>query len=455
MSNNKNIFEVFKNKSRRLESRPSPEAWNKLHHKLEARRLQRDRRFALKQYSVAAAIIGAIGIFTALFLMNLNSNQQNTAMSDSKASQQLVCLSCDWDAGAGETQFVKFQQKHRNQLEKGVPENKRFSSLLANKKVNRAPGLIAEANKIEQETRSEEEGIDGDGIVDVPSMDFSTDEIEPIAMVDKKPPPKEKSIKPNNAYKPVPEVATGTVRKAPKETTVPGAPPPPKLKDMELDSEVIAETKLDRTKEMEDLLTGTEASEGKADSRKERMKKEYSNETDLPQLPKKSGNKPKRNRSLNAAKNSISVRADEQPGLDQFNWLLGKWQKKNKEGKSLEEWKYMDEFHIEGKGMLIVNGDTTFTENIRLEKTGEDLYYIFAVESGGNPVKYKLKTYTNKRAVFENTAISFPNQVVLQRRGNQLTTTLQNNIPAPVNGYLQNRNQVKDEKAARTLKKIN
>ncbi len=198
---------------------------------------------------------------------------------------------------------------------------------------------------------------------------------------------------------------------------------------------------------------------------------------------------------LNVMKNKVSVAATEaQAGIQQFEWLLGKWEapgsdqirkeearsdsrakkKKSESAKmtkdmgqnmiasnrSVEEWKPLDEFTIEGQGYLVVNGDTTFTESMQIKKIGSDLYYVLALDDSGNQVKYRLKTYTEKGAVFENEEVAFPNQVILQRdfSNSNFTTLLQNKTPAQINTeqqeYFQNRNMIRSEQVKRVMNRV-
>ncbi len=206
---------------------------------------------------------------------------------------------------------------------------------------------------------------------------------------------------------------------------------------------------------------------------------------------------------LNAATNAISVTSVDVAGVQQFNWLLGKWEasssgdyasnesagaaakssakkRKSRSAKeaakdmaknkakgnmtastrSVEEWKPLDEFTIAGQGYLVVNGDTTFTENMQIKKIGTDLYYILALDNSGQQVQYKLKTYTEEGAVFENESVAFPNQVILQRdfSNSNFTTVLQNKTPVQINTeqqeYLMNRNMIRSEQVKRVMNRV-
>jgi len=199
---------------------------------------------------------------------------------------------------------------------------------------------------------------------------------------------------------------------------------------------------------------------------------------------------------LDAISNSVTYSSADVAGIQQFEWMLGRWEApgsnldqeqvvttsssrakkrlKNKRSsaakemnkdmiqsnRSVEEWRPLNEFTIEGQGYLVVNGDTTFTESMQIKKIDNDLYYILALDNSGKTVQYKLKTYTEAGAIFENEAVAFPNQVILQRdfSNSNFTTLLQNKIPAQINSeqqeYFQNRNMIQSEQIKRVMNRV-
>ncbi len=166
-------------------------------------------------------------------------------------------------------------------------------------------------------------------------------------------------------------------------------------------------------------------------------------------------------RDLNLQSNQIQYEAQSASNyqasaqeIDQFNWILGNW--KDDTGQSLEQWEKTDELTIKGRGHFIVNGDTLFTEGMKIKQIDDNLYYIVAVDDSKSEVFYKLKSFNNQLAVFENSNLEFPNQVIIQQNSNNnFTTTLQNSDPSQISGtqqnYLLNRNAISNEKATRNL----
>ncbi|MEO1412331.1 MAG: DUF6265 family protein [Bacteroidota bacterium] len=151
--------------------------------------------------------------------------------------------------------------------------------------------------------------------------------------------------------------------------------------------------------------------------------------------------------------------------IDQFRWLIGQWSEKiDADRETVEEWRQTDAFTIEGKGKLVVNGDTTFTEGMKIQKIGENLYFILALDEREREVKFRLRSYNQSVAIFETEQPAMMNQLILQQAGfNNFSTTLQNVTPQvevadeiPEYRYLQNRNYVEPERQriSRSLSRV-
>lgn len=165
---------------------------------------------------------------------------------------------------------------------------------------------------------------------------------------------------------------------------------------------------------------------------------------------------------LDASMNAISYESLEDKGqlndIRLFEWLIGEWVNDN--GKSAEEWTRTDELTISGKGSFMVNGEVLFTESMKIRKIDNSLYFIVAVDSTNTENYYRLTRYNGNEAVFENSNLGFPNQVIIQRNSDDnFSTIMQNSAPTqitdPQQGYLLNRNQITNERAFRNLKRAN
>lgn len=149
---------------------------------------------------------------------------------------------------------------------------------------------------------------------------------------------------------------------------------------------------------------------------------------------------------------------DELKTSEKFQWLLGDWQGNSPNGKSLEQWQKTDEQTIQGKGYLVQQEGIQLIDKMELKKEGEDWFYITYLDNNASSTKYRLKSYQNYQAIFENTNISFPNQLILQRFSDtKFSTILQNKTEDTINmkesqtRFLGQRNVVTDKRVIRNL----
>ena len=139
---------------------------------------------------------------------------------------------------------------------------------------------------------------------------------------------------------------------------------------------------------------------------------------------------------MNATRNDISFaprggyRNHINPSkLEHFNWLLGSWRHKGPSAGaySFEEWERKDAFTFEGRGFLVVNGDTVITERMRIEQRGENVYYIAALDTNQTPMRFRLRSNKPDEAVFRNPGKGFPNEVIYRQSDDGTLETNFNN----------------------------
>ena len=143
-----------------------------------------------------------------------------------------------------------------------------------------------------------------------------------------------------------------------------------------------------------------------------------------------------------------------------FDWLIGDWQSEMEGELSLELWSARDSQNLEGKGYLIKNGDTTFAENMSLSNIGDHIYLSTRLDSGKNLVRYKLTGLNGGEAIFENKAVDFPQQIILQQNSKDNFSTIYLNaqpvdMPESQIAYMLNRNAVINQQAIRNMNKVN
>ena len=116
-------------------------------------------------------------------------------------------------------------------------------------------------------------------------------------------------------------------------------------------------------------------------------------------------------------------------GIQQFQWLLGKWEGNVNNQTSIEQWKQLDERTLEGTGFLLVDGQSTFAEGMKIQQIGTEVFFMADLDGTGNLLRYRLiSNQSDHKAVFENRSVSFPKQVILLKTNPNNFTTIYQNI---------------------------
>jgi len=137
---------------------------------------------------------------------------------------------------------------------------------------------------------------------------------------------------------------------------------------------------------------------------------------------------------LNTRRNDLDYRprsgsrAPDPVVLEHFKWLLGSWKRNGPGGATIETWKQLDEFTLEGRGYFLVNGDTLLAEKMRIEQRGHDVYYIVALDAEGRPVKFRLRSVEPGEAIFETGRARSQKEITIrQDDANNYSTILNDN----------------------------
>jgi len=126
---------------------------------------------------------------------------------------------------------------------------------------------------------------------------------------------------------------------------------------------------------------------------------------------------------ISAMSNVISYTATEDKNvglnevdIDYFNWLVGNWKASyNGKEKSIQNWNQKDQFTLEGKAILTINGEELLVENLEIKKIENQLYFIRVNMQSGETVKYHLTSIEAGNATFRNSTID--DQFMLMQNG--------------------------------------
>lgn len=91
-------------------------------------------------------------------------------------------------------------------------------------------------------------------------------------------------------------------------------------------------------------------------------------------------------------------------------WLIGTWENKTSKGTVYETWAKISAKEFSGKSYLLKGKDTVIFETVRLVQEHNTLFYIPTVKNQNDnlPVRFALRTISNRQMVFENPQHDFP-----------------------------------------------
>jgi uncharacterized protein DUF6265 len=100
--------------------------------------------------------------------------------------------------------------------------------------------------------------------------------------------------------------------------------------------------------------------------------------------------------------------------IEPFIWLEGTWEMpRPKGGFRLETWKQKDDVTLSGKGLKVINTDTSLLESIEIKIDQGESWYIPTVPDQNNAtaIPFKLISSTVHQFVFENPQHDFPQRI--------------------------------------------
>ena len=102
--------------------------------------------------------------------------------------------------------------------------------------------------------------------------------------------------------------------------------------------------------------------------------------------------------------------------MNTFDWILGDWKSKTKNGTSTESWRSISPGYFKGTGNFTnTNNQSIFKEEMALVERNNKIYFEAVTESAGKKVAYELASLQGNQAIFHNETIEFPSHVVILR----------------------------------------
>jgi uncharacterized ubiquitin-like protein YukD len=113
----------------------------------------------------------------------------------------------------------------------------------------------------------------------------------------------------------------------------------------------------------------------------------------------------------------------------------GRWESSDSTGNFIETWKKINDTLYQGRGIMIANKDTLFSEDIKLIYKKNTVHYVVKAEgqNGEEEVRFELTKFANDTWIFENPQHDFPKRITyyLKSTGSLIATIegLQGTVP--------------------------
>ena len=125
---------------------------------------------------------------------------------------------------------------------------------------------------------------------------------------------------------------------------------------------------------------------------------------------------------LNNESNSKTEKNEKVVLTENFDWLLGKWERTNNEEgeQTFENWRKVNDLEYKGFGWTVQNSDTIFQEKIKLTKSKDS--WIFGVISPEETdyTNFKVIQVSKESFTCENPEIDFPSKIKYWKDGKEI-----------------------------------
>jgi Domain of unknown function (DUF6265) len=417
----KDIFDLFRDNQHKLNERPSHQAWERLESRLDERK-NRSRTSIYRILSMAAAVLVLVVFVSVIsFVLNTKADRMTTNeyMPKLFETEELKVLTV---SSENDYQIATYQKKYNNHLSSPIMEGKANKKLIARMDMQRRNGNL---NTFLEKNRREKEHS-----LATVSPNVTTESFQPSITVEFN--DKNETYTESEAIDVYDSISA---EESSIEVAASGM--------TELDDEKVAE---DEKKEIVKDIETTPMS---------KAKRQYA----APFANKKLDQTFETEGLLNEG-STVGQNNSSNAGIQQFQWLTGKWKGTINNQVSIEQWNQVDAQTLEGRGFLMTNGLSVFNENMKVQEINGVVYFIADLNGTGNPIYYQLISNDGFQAIFENKTIDFPNQVVLQRiNSSNFSTIYQNTEPGYIKesqqNYYLNRNYIQKEQVIRNLRRVN
>ena len=111
------------------------------------------------------------------------------------------------------------------------------------------------------------------------------------------------------------------------------------------------------------------------------------------------------------------VNKDHENKMQSFQWMVGSWTMKTKNGAIMETWVSINDSTLGGESVMKkITGGTQQLENTRLIYRNKEYFYCSVAHGQNNEkeVKFKLTSFSENGFISENPAHDFPKRITYQ-----------------------------------------
>jgi hypothetical protein len=113
---------------------------------------------------------------------------------------------------------------------------------------------------------------------------------------------------------------------------------------------------------------------------------------------------------------------------DNFDWLIGNWQRSNEEAgqETFENWSKISPSEYAGIGFTLQNGDTVFQEKMTLIEAGGKWKFRVTIPTQKETETFEMSVQQAHKFVCTNDALDFPKRIEYWRAGPKLKARVAN-----------------------------
>jgi len=113
--------------------------------------------------------------------------------------------------------------------------------------------------------------------------------------------------------------------------------------------------------------------------------------------------------------------------INDIKIIIGSWQS-HKGVAFNENWNFVNQNIIEGKGFSMNGSDTTFFEKLKIEKVGDSIYYKVSINESNKTVDFLLTNASKNKWKFVNPKNEFPSIIIYHIENDTLLNITISNI---------------------------